>query len=79
MAPTGRDGDRLFISPNGLLDRASFVQYLDRCADDWMRVANGSFYGITRKSVDTAAVAQSHAVRAKAREIEKDRPHAEKN
>lgn len=68
-APLGHNGDRLFMSSRGLLPRAAFVQYLRQCADEWMRIADGSFYGVTRKTVDAASVRQAERIRLLAKEI----------
>ena len=62
--------DRFFLANDSLVDRATYVSFLRRCAADWLKIADGSFYGIKRKDVDTEALSQAERVKLSAETIE---------
>ena len=68
-APKGRDGDRLFLANDSLVDRSNFIKFLNRCATDWDHCADGSFYGLKYRVTDAAASAMAVSLRQKAKAI----------
>jgi hypothetical protein len=56
--------DRLFRTADGRwVNRQTYRAYLEKCAKDWERIANGSYYGIVRPETDAAALKQAARVR----------------
>ena len=62
--------DRKFLAGDKLVSRAEYVEFLKRCAADWRRVADRSFYGLKRREVDPGAIAMAERIEAQAKVIE---------